>query len=128
MSIQYMKPLPPFGKQLKTKMQSGWQPRNGVYIYPSWNMGRPYPHCITFPPEASPDDYDWSFLTGQEISLTNTNSDELYGLAIKHHFQDILDDIPVMNASELMGVLSFLRSIDNECNSEAVSPSIPVTS
>lgn len=67
-----MKPLPPFGKQLKTKMQSGWQPRNGVNIYTSWNMGRPYPHCITFPPEASPDDYDWSFLTGQEITLTNT--------------------------------------------------------
>ena len=67
-----MKPLPPFGKQLKTKMQSGYQPRNGVYIYTSWNMGRPYPHCITFPPEASPDDYDWSFLADQEITLTNT--------------------------------------------------------
>ena len=72
----------------------------------------------TLPPEVSPDDYDWSFITGHEISLTNTNSDELYGLAIKHHFQDILDDIPVMNASELMGVLSFLRRIDKESISE----------
>ena len=76
----------------------------------------------TLPPEVSPDDYDWSFITGHEISLTNTNTntngDELYGLAIKHHFQDILDDIPVMNATELMGVLNFLRRIDKESISE----------
>jgi len=69
-----MKPLPPFGKRFKKKMESGWQPSNGVQIFTSWNMGRPYPHCITFPPEASPDGYDWSFLAGQEISLINTES------------------------------------------------------
>ena len=65
-------PLPPFGKQLKEKMWKGYRPKNGVYIYPSWNMGRPWPHCLTFPPEAAPDEFDWSFLTGQEISLINT--------------------------------------------------------
>ena len=67
-----MKPLPPFGKRLKERMRKGYRPTNGVNIYTSWNMGRPYPHCITFPPEASPDDFDWSFLAGQEISLINT--------------------------------------------------------
>lgn len=73
------KRFPPFGKQLlKEMMRSGWQPPNGVNIYTSWSMGRPYPHCITFPPEASPDEYDWSFLTGQEISLTNTNGNADY--------------------------------------------------
>ena len=43
-------------------------------IYTSWNMGRVIPHGITFPPEASPDDYDWSFLADQDISLINTES------------------------------------------------------
>jgi len=67
-----MKKLPPFGKRLKERMLSGWQPPNGVNIYPSWNMGRFIPHGITFPPEAEPDDFDWSFLVGQRISLINT--------------------------------------------------------
>ena len=66
------KKLPPFGKRLRKKMESGWQPTNGVNIYTSWNMGRPWPHCLTFPPEADPDKYDWSFLTGQEVTITNT--------------------------------------------------------
>jgi len=37
-------------------------------------MGRVIPHGVTFPPEVSPDEYDWSFLVGQEISLINTES------------------------------------------------------
>ena len=73
-----MKPLPPFGKQLKTKMQSGWQPRNGVNIYTSWNMGHNYHHGLTFPPEANPIDFEWTFLAGQEISLINTNGNADY--------------------------------------------------
>lgn len=68
------KKLPPFGKQLKEKMRKGYMPTNGVNIYTSWNMGRVIPHGITFPPEAQPDEYDWSFLEGQEISLINTES------------------------------------------------------
>ncbi|MCZ6565211.1 MAG: hypothetical protein O6852_03650 [Gammaproteobacteria bacterium] len=72
------KKLPPFGKRLKERMRKGFYSTNGVNIYTSWNMGRPYSHCITFPPEASPDDYDWSFLTGQEISLINTNGNADY--------------------------------------------------
>jgi len=39
---------------------------------------------------------------------------ELVALAAKHHAQDI----PVMNETELNGVLIYLRRIDNECNSE----------
>jgi len=39
-------------------------------------------------------------------------ADELQRLAIKHHFQDILDDLPVMNEADLMGTLNFLRRID----------------
>ncbi len=66
------KKLPPFGKQLKKRMQSGWQPTNGVNVYTSWHMGRVIPHGVTFPPDADPNEYDWSFLAGQEISLINT--------------------------------------------------------
>jgi len=44
--------------------------------------------------------------------------EELIALANKHHAQDILQDIPVMNETELNGVLIYLRRIDNECNSE----------
>jgi hypothetical protein len=68
------KQLPPFGKQLNKRILSGRWPTNGVNIYTSWDMGRVIPHGITFPPEASPDEYDWSFLVGQEISLINTES------------------------------------------------------
>jgi hypothetical protein len=39
-------------------------------------------------------------------------ADELTSLAIKHHAQDILDDMSVMNESELMGSLNYLRRID----------------
>lgn len=43
---------------------------------------------------------------------------QLIQLAIKHHAQDILDDVPVMNESELMGTLNYLHRIDYECNSD----------
>jgi len=68
------KKLPPFGRQIKEKVQLGWQPPGGINIYTSWKMSRPLPHAVTFPPDASPDDYDWSFLVGQEISLINTEA------------------------------------------------------
>lgn len=64
--------LPPFGKRLKERMRKGHILTNGVNIYTSWNMGRVIPHGVTFPPDALPTDYDWSFLTDQEISLINT--------------------------------------------------------
>lgn len=67
-----MKKLPPFGKQLKAKIQSDWRPPNGINIYTSWKMGRPWPHCITFPPDSDPSEYNWTFLVGQEITITNT--------------------------------------------------------
>jgi len=66
------KKLPPFGKQLKERMRKGYTPTNGVNIYTSWNMGHNYHHGLTFPPEALPNDFDWSFLAGQEITLINT--------------------------------------------------------
>ena len=69
-----MKPLPPFGKRLKERMRKGCRPTNGVNIYTSWNMGKVISHGVTFPPEASPDEFDWTFLAGQEISLINTES------------------------------------------------------
>lgn len=68
------KKLPPYGKQLKERMRSGYQPTNGVNIFTSWSMGAPWPHCLIFPPGAGPDDYHWNFLAGQEISLINTES------------------------------------------------------
>jgi len=67
-------PLPPFGKQLKERMQKGYRPKNGVYIYTSWDMGRVIPHGVTFPPDDDPNEYDWLFLAGQEITLINTES------------------------------------------------------
>lgn len=63
------KKLPPYGKQLKERMRSGYQPRNGVIVYTSWNNG---PNGVTFPPDSDPDDYDWTFLAGQVITITNT--------------------------------------------------------
>ena len=69
-----LKPLPPFGRRLIERMRKGYRPKNGVNIYASWNMGKVIPHGITFPPEAQPDKYNWSFLEGQEISLINTKS------------------------------------------------------
>jgi len=68
------KRFPPFGKQLKERMRKGWQPPNGINIYTSWNMGHNYYHGVTFPPDALPNDYDWSFLAGQDVSLINTES------------------------------------------------------
>lgn len=67
-----MKKLPPFGKRLKERMKKGWRPPNGINIYASWHMGCVIPHGVTFPPDADPYDYEWSFLTGQRISLINT--------------------------------------------------------
>ena len=66
------KKLPPFGKQLKERMRSGYQPTNGINIYTSWNMGHNHNHGITFPPDSDPNEFDWSFLAGQRISLINT--------------------------------------------------------
>jgi len=71
------KKLPPYGKQLQNKLQSEWQPSNGINIYTSWGFGktlrdRGLDHILVFPPDALPHDFDWSFLAGQEISLINT--------------------------------------------------------
>lgn len=72
------KQLPPYGKKLMRRMRSGYRPTNGINIYTSWNMGRLIPHGITFPPEASPNDFDWTFIAGQEISLINTEGYAAY--------------------------------------------------
>ena len=71
------KKLPPYGKQLKNKLQSGYYPTNGINIYTSWALCKSYrdggrDHILVFPPDAFPDDFDWSFLIGQQISLINT--------------------------------------------------------
>jgi len=66
------KPLPPFGRVIKYRITKGYHPTNGVNIYTSWHMGRVIPHGVTFPPDALPNYYDWTFLAGQEISLINT--------------------------------------------------------
>ena len=66
------KKLPPFGKRLKERLRSGYQPTNGVNIYTSWKI-KSVLHAVTFPPDAQPDDFDWTFLKGQEISLINVD-------------------------------------------------------
>lgn len=67
-----MRKFPPFGKRLKERMIKGYRPRNGINIYTSWNMGHNHNHGITFPPDSDPNEFDWSFLAGLEISLINT--------------------------------------------------------
>ena len=69
-----MKPLPPYGKRLMRRMKVGYQPTNGVNIYTSWNMGKVIPYGVTSPLDALPNDFDWSFLAGKDISLINTES------------------------------------------------------
>ena len=70
--LNMAKKFPPFGKKLKERMLKGYQPRNGVNVYTSWDMGRVIPHGVTFPPETDPNEFDWTFLAGQRISLINT--------------------------------------------------------
>ena len=41
-------------------------------FFASWENGRVIPDAVTFPPDGSPNDHDWTFLAGQEISLINT--------------------------------------------------------
>ena len=67
------KSLPPYGKRLTREINKGTI-RNGVNIYTSWGNGKIFSNALTFPPEAQPEDFDWSFLESQEISLINTNS------------------------------------------------------
>ena len=68
------KPLPPYGKRLKERMRKGYRPTNGINIYASWENGRVIPDAVTFPPDATPNEFNWTFLAGQEISLINTES------------------------------------------------------
>ena len=35
-------------------------------------MGHNHNHGITFPPDSDPNEFDWSFLADQEVSLINT--------------------------------------------------------
>ena len=66
-----MKPLPPYGKKVIRAIKQG-QITNGVNIFTSWKNGKFFSNALTFPPDAKPENFDWSFLVGQEISLINT--------------------------------------------------------
>ncbi len=48
----------------------------------------------------------------QSVESSKDLVDELSILAIKCHTPEILNDIPIMNESELMGALNYLRRID----------------
>ena len=65
------KPLPPYGKNLIREISKG-KITNGINIYTSWKNGKFFSNALTFPPDAQPGDFDWSFLVGQPISLINT--------------------------------------------------------
>ena len=65
--------LPPYGKNLIREISKG-KITNGVNIYTSWKNRKFFSNALTFPPDAQPGDFDWSFLVGQEISLINTES------------------------------------------------------
>jgi hypothetical protein len=65
------KPLPPYGKKLIREISKN-KITNGVNIFTSWGNGKIFPNALTFPPDAQPTDFDWSFLQSQEISLINT--------------------------------------------------------
>ena len=81
------KKLPPFGRRLLKNIQSGQNPTNGIIISTSWGFSKFVPNSITFPPDAQPRDFDWSFLVGQEISLINTEGAADY---------DVLKDLAVL--------------------------------
>jgi len=69
-----MKKLPPYGRRLVMRMKAGWQPTNGINIFCCWKTARSFPEAVCFPPGASPSDYDWTFLAGQDITVINTES------------------------------------------------------
>ena len=71
MSAYRKKRLPPYGKKLIREIG---KVTNGVIIYTSWTNGKNFPDTLTFPPDAQPGDFDWSFLVGQDISLINSDS------------------------------------------------------
>ena len=68
-----MKRLPPFSKKAILAIKEN-RITNGVNIFSSWKNGKVFSNALTFPPDAEPGDFDWSFLESQEISLINTNS------------------------------------------------------
>ena len=67
------KPLAPFGKKVIRAIKEG-QIKNGVNIFTCWKNGKFFSNALTFPPNAQPGDFDWTFLASQQISLINTNS------------------------------------------------------
>lgn len=54
------------------------------------------------------------------MELTKDLLDELMQLATKHHAQDILNDMPVMNEVDLHGALNYLRRLESENPSEGI--------
>ena len=54
------KPLPPYGKKVTRIIREG-KITNGVNIYTSWKNGKFFSNALTFPPDAQPRDFDWSF-------------------------------------------------------------------
>jgi len=92
-----MKKLPPFGKQLFTRIRSNLI--KNVNIYTSWDMGKLLPHGITFPPDANPHEYDWTFLSGQQVSLINTNGAAEYEKLKK------LAELLVKSGAESVGLI-----------------------
>jgi len=67
-----VKPFPSYGRRMFQRMKTGWHPTNGVNVYTSWRMARCFPHGVCFPPDARPDEFNWTFLAGQDITLINT--------------------------------------------------------
>ncbi len=70
------KPLPPFGKQLLSRIRNGKRPTNGVNVhcgYHAWERCRDFfvagCNCILFPSDATPNQFDWSVLHGFEITV-----------------------------------------------------------
>jgi len=86
------KTLPPYARQLIQRMKAGYRPTNGVNVYASWDFGRHLldigmKDLIVFPPDADPQSYDWSFFSGQDVSLINSGG---------HADYDVLKDLAAL--------------------------------
>jgi hypothetical protein len=84
MSIR-RKSLPPYGKKVIRAIKDG-QITNGVNIFTCWKHSKNFPNAICFPSYAQPQDFNWSFLINQRISIINidgiSNYEALKRLAV----------------------------------------------
>jgi len=71
--------LPPYGGVLLSKMKNGHMPSNGICIhcgFKAWkrgsNLARVGCDVLVFPSNATPYDFQWYFLAGQDVTVIHS--------------------------------------------------------